>query len=177
MRPIMDEGKILLVNLAKGKIGEDTSALLGSLLVSRINLAALSRADVPDTDRRPFYCYLDEFQTFTSLTFVTMLSELRKYRVGMTLAHQYLGQLDPAVFDAILGNVGTLVAFRLGSADAETFAREFFPVFGQTDFTNLANHHIYLRMIIDGAVSRPFSAETLAPLAQGQTLPRTALPS
>jgi hypothetical protein len=164
MRPIMDEGKILLVNLAKGKIGEDTSALLGALLVSRINLAALSRADTTEKDRLPFFCYLDEFQTFTSLTFVTMLSELRKYRVGMTLAHQYLGQLDPAVLEAITGNVSTLVTFRLGSADAEIFAREFYPTFNQSDFTNLANHHVYLRMMIDGTASRPFSAETLPPI-------------
>jgi len=177
MRPIMDENKILLVNLAKGRIGEDTSALLGSLLVSRINLAALSRADAPESDRRPFFCYLDEFQTFTSLTFVTMLSELRKYRVGMTLAHQYLGQLDPAVLDAVVGNVGTLIAFRLGSADAEIFAREFYPVFNQSDFTNLANHQVYLRLMIDGTVSRPFSAETLAPMAQGKTPPSIQDPS
>jgi hypothetical protein len=176
MRPIMDDGKILLVNLAKGRIGEDTSALLGSLLVSRINLAALSRADKPETDRGPFFCYLDEFQTFTSLTFVTMLSELRKYRVSMMLAHQYLGQLDPAVLEAITGNVGTLVTFRLGSADAEIFAREFYPTFNQSDFTNLANHHIYLRMMIDGSASRPFSAETLPPMARSETPPSVQKP-
>jgi hypothetical protein len=176
MRPIMDESKILLVNLAKGKIGEDTSALLGALLVSRINLAALSRADTPEKDRLPFFAYLDEFQTFTSLTFVTMLSELRKYRVGMTLAHQYLGQLDPAVLDAIVGNVGTLVTFRLGGTDAEIFAREFYPTFNQIDFTNLANHHVYLRMMIDGTASRPFSAETLAPFVQGENRPSLHTP-
>lgn len=163
LRDVMDSGKILLVNLAKGKIGEDTAALLGALLVSRINLAALSRADIPEEERRPFFCYLDEFQTFTSLTFVSMLSELRKYRVGMTLAHQYLGQLDLPVRDAILGNAGTLIVFRVGAQDGEVFAKEFYPYFSQTDFSNLPNHHIYLKLMINGAVSQPFSAETLEP--------------
>ncbi|GMV90900.1 MAG: hypothetical protein AMXMBFR82_06780 [Candidatus Hydrogenedentota bacterium] len=167
LRPVLDEGKILLVNLAKGRIGEDTSSLLGSLLVSRINLAALSRAEVTESERPPFFAYLDEFQSFTSQAFVTMLSELRKYRVGMVLAHQYLGQLDPAVYEAIVGNVGTLVAFRLGNTDAEVLAQEFYPTFKQSDFANLANRHIYLRMMIDGTASRPFSAETLDPMARG----------
>lgn len=162
LRDVMDHGKVLLVNLAKGKIGEDSASLLGALLVSRINLAALSRADIPESERVPFFCYLDEFQTFTSLTFTTMLSELRKYGVGMVLAHQYLGQLDPIVREAVLGNVGTLIVFRVGARDAELFAEEFFPHFTQTDLTNLPNHQVYLKLMIDGAVSEPFSATTLA---------------
>ena len=163
LRQVMDEGKILLVNLSKGRIGEDTAALLGALLVSRINLAALSRADVPENERRDFFCYLDEFQTFTNLSFVNMLSELRKYRVGMILAHQYLAQLEPEVKEAVLGNAGTTVTFRLGASDAEVFAQEYYPFFNATDITNLPNYQIYLKLMIDGQVSRPFSARTVTP--------------
>jgi type IV secretory pathway VirB4 component len=171
LRQMMDSGGVLLVDLSKGLIGEDTAALLGSLLTSRINLAALSRADVPEDKRRDFYVYLDEFQTFTSLAFVTMLSELRKYHVGMVLAHQYLGQLDPKVSEAILGNVGTLIAFRIGAADAEVLAPEFEPIFAAPDMTSLPNYRIYLKLMIDGSVSQPFSAETLV---SGGYTPRTS---
>jgi len=136
-REIMDQRKILLVNLSKGKIGEDSAALLGALLVSRLNLAALSRADQTPGERAPFFCYLDEFQTFTSLTFVSMLSELRKYRVGMILAHQYLHQLEEDVRHAVLGNTGTTIMFRVGALDAEVFSKEFYPVFSLADITNL----------------------------------------
>jgi hypothetical protein len=163
LRRVMDEGKILLVNLAKGKIGEDTAALLGALLVSRIGLAALSRAEMPEGERRDFFLYLDEFQSFTTLNLANMLSELRKYRVGMILAHQYLTQLDLPVRDAILGNAGTVVTFRLGLADAEILAKEFYPVFSATDLVSLPNYHVYLKLMIDGVVSRPFSAKILAP--------------
>ena len=118
IRRIMDEGKILLVNLAKGQIGEDASSLLGGLLVTTIGLAAFSRQDTDAAARRPFYCYLDEFQNFTTLSVANMLSELRKYRIGMIVVHQYLEQLDPAVRHAVLGNTGTLISFRLGPKDA-----------------------------------------------------------
>jgi len=161
LRAIMDEGQVFLVNLSKGRIGEDTATLLGGLLLSRLNLAALSRASAPETERRPFYCYLDEFQSFATLTFLTMLSELRKYGAGFVMAHQYLAQLDPAVRDAVLGNAGTLIVFRVGAADAETLVREFYPPFTIQDIVNLPNRHIYLKLMIDGAVSQPFSAETL----------------
>lgn len=163
LRQVMDEGKILLVNLAKGKIGSDTSALLGALLVSSIGLAGLGRATVPEAERRDFQLYLDEFHTFTTLSLAQMLSELRKYRVNLVLAHQYLTQLDPAVLDAILGNVGTIISFRLGLPDAEILAKEFAPVFSARDLMSLPNYHIYLKLMIDGVVSRPFSAETLPP--------------
>ncbi|GMW03101.1 MAG: hypothetical protein AMXMBFR84_42370 [Candidatus Hydrogenedentota bacterium] len=163
LREIMDEGKILIVNLSKGRIGEENAALLGSLLVSRLNLAALSRADSDPLHRRDFFVYLDEFHTFTSRASITMLSELRKYRVGMVLAHQYLAQVDPLVKEAILGNVGTLISFRVGATDAEVLANEFYPHFSMTDITNLPNHHIYLKLLIDGQVSPPFSAITLPP--------------
>ncbi len=161
LRAIMDEGRILLVNLAKGRLGEDVSSLLGALLVSHIGSAGLSRANRPEASRRDFFLYLDEFHTFTTQSLASMLSELRKYRVGMVLAHQYLAQIDPVVLEAILGNVGTLVCFRVGPADAEIIAQEFHPPFSAFDLTNLPNHAIYLRLMIDGAVSPPFSAETV----------------
>ncbi len=163
LRKIMDEDKILLVNLAKGSIGEDTSNLLGSLLISRFDLAALSRANIPEDDRRDYTLYLGEFHNFTTQSLVLMLSELRKYRLSLVLAHQYLTQLEPSIRDAILGNVGTIIIFRIGAIDAETFAQEFAPEFRQSDFTNLPNYHIYLKMMIDGKVSSPFSAVTLPP--------------
>ena len=163
LRRIMDEGKILLVNLAKGSLGEDTSNLLGSLLISRFDLAALSRADTPETERMDYTLYLDEFHNFTTQSLIFMLSELRKYRLSLVLAHQYLTQLEPNIRDAILGNVGTTVVFRIGAIDAETIAMEFAPEFKITDFTNLPNYHIYLKLMIDGKISRPFSAVTLPP--------------
>lgn len=163
LRQVMDEGKILLVNLSKGQLGEDTSGLLGSLLVSRIGLAALSRSDVPEAERRDFFLYLDEFHSFTTLSMTTMLSELRKYRVGLSLANQYLSQLDEKIQDAILGNAGTIISFRLGLNDAEILAKEFYPEVSVQDLMNLPNHHIYLKLIIDGQVSRPFSARTFRP--------------
>lgn len=161
LRRVMDKGKILLVNLAKGKIGEDASALLGALLVSKIGLAGLSRADIPEANRRDFYLYTDEFQNFATLSLGNMLSELRKYRISMILAHQFLTQLDPAVRDAVLGNVGTIISFRLGLSDAELLAGEFYPFFSTSDLINLPNYHVYLRLMIDGKVSQPFSAETI----------------
>jgi hypothetical protein len=164
LRRVMDEGKILLVNLAKGKIGEDAASLLGAMLVSRIGLAALSRADIPEAERRDFFLYLDEFPTFTTLSLANMLSELRKYRVNLILAHQFLSQLDPLLRDAILGNVGTIISFRLGLADAEILEKEFYPEFRAQDLISLPNHQIYLKLMIDDSVSRPFSADTIGPL-------------
>jgi len=161
MRRVIDDGKILLVNLAKGKIGEDTATLLGALLVTKIAVAALSRANMQQEDRRDFFVYLDEFHTFTTLSLATMLSELRKYRVGMILAHQYLSQLDPQVMDAVLGNVGTIITFRVGASDAQTLEKEFSPEFSALDLTTLPNYHIYLKLMVNGMVSRPFSAETV----------------
>lgn len=161
LRNVMDEGKILLVNLSKGKIGEDTAALLGALLVTSIGLAALSRAEIPEPNRRDFYLYLDEFQSFTTLSLAKMLSELRKYRMGMVLAHQYLSQLDEQIRDAVLGNVGTLISFRVGMSDAEILAKEFYPTFSAADLIRLSNHHVYLKLMIDGMPSEPFSASTI----------------
>lgn len=161
VRRIMDEGKILIVNLAKGKIGEDAAALLGAMLVSKVSLAALSRADVPEHTRRDFYMYADEFQNYTTLSLASMLSELRKYRVNLILAHQYLAQLDLPIKSAILGNAGTIVSFRVGMEDAEILAKEFYPVFAPVDLVSLPNHRIYLRLMVDGMASTPFSADTV----------------
>lgn len=163
LRRVMDEGKILLVNLAKGKVGEDVTALLGSLLVARMSLAALSRTNVSEAERRDFYFYLDEFQIFTTIELAGMLSSLRKYRLNLILAHQYLSQLVPEVRDGILGNVGTIIAFRIGLMDAELLAQEFYPQFSMNDLLNLPNYSVCLKLMIDGRVSEAFSAETLPP--------------
>jgi len=160
---IMNSGKILVLNLSKGQIGEDAAALIGAFLIARINAEALSRAEMPLPERRSFFVYLDEFQTFTTLSLVTMLSEVRKYHIGLILANQYLTQLDPLVRDAILGNVGTLISFRVGVADAEVLALEFYPTFKMDDLVNLPNHSFYLRLMINGHVSKPFSADSLPP--------------
>jgi hypothetical protein len=163
LRKIMDERKILLIDLAKGKMGGDASALLGALLVASVGWSAFGRAEVPEEDRPDFFVYLDEFHTFTTLSLAGMLSELRKYRVGLILAHQYAAQLDPPVRDAIFGNVGTVISFRVGLDDAEVLAKEFYPVFTEADLISLPDHQIYLKLMIDGVPSKPFSAETLPP--------------
>jgi hypothetical protein len=160
-RKLMDEGGQLLVNLSKGQLGEDSASILGSFLVSIIGLAALSRADAPPSERRPFFLYVDEFQTFTTLAFANMMAELRKYGLGLTLAHQHFHQLDPDVRHAVLGNAGTLIAFRVGAEDAPLLAQEFQPTFDVEDLINLPNRHFYLKLMIDGSPSRPFSARTL----------------
>jgi type IV secretory pathway TraG/TraD family ATPase VirD4 len=163
IRRIMDEGKVLLVNLAKGRLGEDSSSLLGGLLVTTIGLAAFSRADTTIETRRNFFVYVDEFQSFTTLALVNMFSELRKYRVGFTVAHQYLHQLEPDIRHAVLGNAGTIISFRVGAEDAPYIEQEFQERFDQFDLTQLGNYHVYLKLMIHGQPSRPFSATTLAP--------------
>ncbi len=162
LRRLMDQGKILLVNLAKGRIGDDSSALLGGLLVTTIGLAAYSRADTPPEQRRDFFVYVDEFQSFTTLAVANMLSELRKYRIGMTLAHQYLHQLEPDIRHAVLGNAGTLISFRVGAEDASYISREFDGHFDTHDLISLPNRQMYLRLMIEGQPSRPFSAASSA---------------
>jgi len=165
LRAIMDQGGVLLVNLSKGQIGEDSANLLGSLLVSTIGLAAFSRADTAAASRRPFFLYLDEFQSFTTLSIATLASELRKYGVALTLAHQQFDQLEPEIRHAVLGNAGTIIAFRTGAEDAPLLGREFAPVFGASDLIALPNYHIFLKLMIDGAPSKAFSAVTV-PLIQ-----------
>jgi type IV secretory pathway TraG/TraD family ATPase VirD4 len=159
LRELMDQGGILLVNLAKGELGEGPAALVGSLLVASIGLAGLARASVPPEERRDFYVYLDEFHSFATLSLAGMLSELRKYRVSLILAQQYLSQVEPEIRDAVLGNVGTVIAFRVGPQDAPLLGKEFGPEFTAEDLLRLPQGNFYLRMVIDGAVSRPFSAE------------------
>jgi type IV secretory pathway TraG/TraD family ATPase VirD4 len=161
LNAVMDEGKILLVNLARGRIGEGPAVVLGAILAARIGLAGLARADRGEEERRDFHVYMDEFQMFATLSLATMLAQLRKYRVALILANQYFGQLEPDVRDAILGNAGTLVSFRVSGLDASVLAREFEPRFETQDFVGLPNHHVYLRLMIDNQVSQPFSAQTL----------------
>ena len=160
LRSIMDDGKVLLVNVAKGRLGEDSSLILGSLIVSTLGLAAFSRAEASAATRRPFFIYIDEFQNFTTLMLANMMSELRKYGVGLTLAHQHMHQLEPDIRHAVLGNAGTLISFRVGPEDASILAKEFQPKFDVEDLLNLPNQSIYLKLMIDGMPSRPFSATT-----------------
>ncbi|MBI1805079.1 MAG: type IV secretion system DNA-binding domain-containing protein [Ignavibacteria bacterium] len=160
-REVMDQGKILLVNLAKGSIGEDNCSLLGAMLVTEIQLAALSRVDKPEADRKPFYLYVDEVHNFLTASFVDVLSESRKYGLNLTLANQFTEQLDESIRAAIFGNVGTLISFRVGTEDAELLAKEFYPVFTPSDLVGLPNYNMYLKLMIDGVSSNPFSAATL----------------
>jgi hypothetical protein len=163
LRRVMDKSKILIVNLSKGKIGEDNCSLLGAMMVTKIKLAALSRVDVEEKQRKPFYLYVDEIHNFLTLSFADILSESRKYGLNLILAHQYIEQLDEKIKTAILGNVGTIISFRVGAEDARYLAREFYPVFKETNLLNPPNHRIYLKLMIDGVSSNPFSAVTLPP--------------
>lgn len=163
-REIMDSGKILLVDLSLGRIGEDNAALLGSMIITKIQLAAMARADTEEEDRRDFYLYVDEFQNFATESFAVILSQARKYRLNLIIAHQYIAQMPEIVASAVFGNVGTIVAFRVGAADGAALAREFEPVFNANDLVNLDNYHIYLKMAIDARTAAPFSALTLPPI-------------
>jgi len=168
MRKIMDEGKILIMNLSKGRIGEDNSALLGAMMITKIQLAAMSRVDIPENERKDFYLYVDEFQNFATDSFANILSEARKYRLDLILAHQYIEQLNEKVKYAVFGNVGTMVAFRVGAADAEELQPEFSPIFTEEDMVNLPKFEFYIKLMIDGIASEPFSARGLPPLTKEQ---------
>jgi hypothetical protein len=168
-RRLMDESRVLLVNLSKGQVGEDSALVLGGMIVSTIGLAAFSRANVAEIARPPFNLYVDEFQNFTTLSFANMMAELRKYGVGLTLANQHLAQLDPAIRQAVLGNAATLISFRVGPDDAAVLAREFQPTFGVEDLINLPNYRFYLKLMIDGTPSRPFSATVSRPQRIGNS--------
>ena len=163
IRRIMDEKKILIVNLSKGRIGEDSSRLLGALLVTKLQLSAMSRVDISESERNDFALYIDEFQNFSTDSFANILSEARKYRLSLILAHQYIGQMEEKVRDAVFGNVGTMITFRVGAEDGEFLEKEFSPEFYSTDLVNLSKQNIYVKLMIDGLTSRPFSAETLPP--------------
>lgn len=160
----MDEGKILIANLSKGEIGEDSSSLLGSILVTSIQLAALYRSIQPEEARKPFYLYVDEMHSFISLSFADILAEARKYKLALFLTHQYIDQVHEKIRAAIFGNVGTLISFRIGATDAEHLAKEFHPIFNADDLVNLPRYSMYLKLMIDGATSVPFSAQTLPPV-------------
>ncbi|MDO8669408.1 MAG: type IV secretion system DNA-binding domain-containing protein [Candidatus Buchananbacteria bacterium] len=164
LREVIDGNKILIMNLSKGRIGEDTMQLLGSMIVTKLYLAAMSRVDILEKDRKDFYLYVDEFQNFATDSFADILSEARKYRLNLTMAHQFIEQLPENVSAAVFGNVGTLMCFRVGAADAETLVKEFTPVFLEEDLVNLPSFSIYLKLMIDGISSDPFSANTLPPL-------------
>ncbi|QQR76681.1 type IV secretion system DNA-binding domain-containing protein [Candidatus Nomurabacteria bacterium] len=167
IRKLMDEKKILIMNLSKGRVGEQNAALLGGMLITKIYLAAMSRADAsPDALKKlpHFYFYVDEFQSFASDSFADILSEARKYKLSLTIAHQYIEQMSDEVRAAVFGNVGTMVIFRVGATDAEVFEKEFSPVFTAEDIVNLGFIQIYLRLMINGIGSKPFSALSMPPI-------------
>jgi hypothetical protein len=170
MQNVLDEEKVLIANLSKGELGEDASSILGSILVTSIQLAALFRSTQAEHERVPFYLYVDEMHSFISLSFADILAEARKYKLSLFLTHQYIDQLHEKIRSAIFGNVGTIISFRIGATDAEHMAKEFHPVFDEEDFVNLPRYSMYLKLMIDGATSRPFSALTLPPQIQTKSL-------
>lgn len=169
VRDAMDNRKILIMNLSKGRIGEDNSALLGAMMITKIQLAAMGRVDMPEEDRADFYLYVDEFQNFATESFANILSEARKYHLSLILANQYVTQIDEKVRDAIFGNAGTIMSFRVGATDAEFLEKEFDPVFLMNDIVNLPKYHIYLKLMIDGIAGDAFSAVSLPPIRLDQT--------
>ncbi len=167
VRKIMDEKKIFIVNLSKGRVGEGNANLIGSMLITKIYLAAMSRADASEADLNKlpnFYLYVDEFQSFANKSFADILSEARKYKLSLTIAHQYIEQMEEEVRDAVFGNVGTMITFRVGAFDAEVLEKEFAPVFTAEDLVNLGFAQIYLKLMIDGVSSQPFSSTTIGPI-------------
>src|SRR3989338_5491440 len=166
IRDIMDSNKIFIVNLSKGRIGEDNSRLLGGLLITKLQLSAMERVDILEKDRLDFYLYVDEFQNFAVESFAGILSEARKYRLCLTMAHQYIAQLTDEVREAVFGNVGTIITYRVGSPDGLYMEKEFSPRFLPEDIINLPKFNVYLKLLIDGVTSQPFSAITLPPISQ-----------
>jgi type IV secretory pathway TraG/TraD family ATPase VirD4 len=164
---VITSQKIFIANLSKGLIGEDVSKLLGTVLVTRLQLAAMKQAEIPEDKRKDFYLYIDEFHNFSTPSFIDILSEARKYRLNLILAHQYLKQLDSGIKEAVLGNAGTVVAFRLGADDARELEYEFQPNYGWLDLVNLFPYEIYAKLMIDGNVTRPYYLETIPPFPEG----------
>ena len=172
-RDVMDNRKILLVNLSKGKLGDLNAKLLGMIMVAKIQMAAMSRVDTPEAERKDFYLYVDEFQNFVTDSFASILSEARKYRLNLIVAHQYISQItqsseggkgkheDNSLRDAVFGNVGSMMCFKIGASDAETMAKEFAPVFSEQDLINIANYQAYIKLNINNATSRGFSMQTI----------------
>ncbi len=168
-RQVMDEGKILLVNLAKGRIGDINANLLGMIIIGKILMAALSRTDISDkSKRRDFYLYIDEFQNFATDSIATILSEARKYRLSLTIAHQFIAQLTDKIKDAVFGNVGSMIAFRISTQDAESMAKQFEPVFSQNDLINIDNFNANVKILINGQPSKPFNIKTF-PMPRGDS--------
>lgn len=174
MRDVMDEKKILLVNLSKGRLGELNSYLIGLIMVGKILMAALSRTDIPEKDRTAFYLYADEFQNISTSSIESILSEARKYRLGLVIAHQFIGQLEDEIRDAVFGNVGSMAAFRVGPDDGEFLEKQFAPVFNQHDLINIDNRNCYVRMLIDGQTSLPFNMKTVKGKDSSDEVARTA---
>jgi len=175
IRQIMDEGKILIVNVSKGKIGEDASRLLGAFLITKIQLAAMSRVNIPESERRDFFLYVDEFQNFATESFANILSEARKYHLSLVMAHQYIKQMEEHVMDAVFGNVGTIVSFRVGAEDAEFLEKWFQPDFMMNDIVNLGKRNMYIKLMINGVSSKGFSASTLERFPQLENSNRQAI--
>jgi hypothetical protein len=163
-RKIMDEGKILVVNLSKGVLGNINSYLMGMLIVAKLTMAAFSRQDAPENERRDFYLYVDEFQNVTTDSISTIFSEARKYRLNLFVGHQYLGQLKEEILKSVFGNVGTIISFRVGNEDAEILGKYFAPVFSASDVINLDNFNAYIKLLINGQVARPFNMRLLKPV-------------
>lgn len=163
LRKIMDEGKIFLANLSVGAIGEETSRLLGGLLITKFQLAAMSRVDIPEEERKDFCLYIDEFQNFSTESFINILSGARKYHLSLVLAHQYLDQISEEIIKSVMGNIGTLIVFRVGSKDAEVLSREFGYMVGMEDLINLPSYYIYIKLLVDGKPVGPFLAKTMVP--------------
>ena len=172
-RKIMDEGKILLINLAKGELGEENSNFLGLILVPRILMAAMSRADTPVEGRRDFYLYVDEFQNFATPDFAVILSEARKYRLGLCVANQFIGQVEEEVKNAVFGNVGTIISFRVGVTDANYLQHEFTPTFGEDDLLNVKRFHAYAKTIVNNEPVPPFSIDLTKDLAKVKAMEST----
>ena len=178
-RKVMDEGKILICNLAKGRVGDLNSQLLGSVMVAKIQMASMSRVDIPEEERKDFYMYVDEFQTFVTESFATILSEARKFRLNLIIAHQYISQItrmagggkgvheDTTIRDAVFGNVGSMLCFKIGAQDAEYMAKEFSPIFSEQDLINIANYQAYIKIAIDNATSRGFTMSTVYDPSKG----------
>ena len=163
LREIMDQGKILIVNLSKGRVGDMNSYLLGMIIVGKILIASFSRADTPEEKRRDFYLYIDEFHNVTTQTITKALAEARKYRLSMTFGHQFIGQLDEETRKAIFGNVGSILCFRVGPEDAKYLISEFAPTFDEEDMVNTDNYNAAFRLLIKGETSRPFNVATYPP--------------
>jgi hypothetical protein len=175
-RKVMDEGKILLVSLSKGKIGEENASFLGLILVPKILVAAMSRQDVPEEKRRDFYLYVDEFQNFATPDFAQILSEARKYRLNLIVANQFIGQMDEEVKNAIFGNVGSLVSFRVGVTDANYLQHEFQPTFTEADLINVDVYNAYVKTIVNNEPMTPFSMDLTRDMTKEQAAenPRVA---